>query len=359
LIVGQNIKLPAGYTNDVGGKWASLIVPSITTTAPLMTNGGLLIGSFFFDLRKDTLAKLSNCWGDGLVNVNRIGSQWRWNLSVGEAFNCAPSAIVRDTIQKMYTTLMTGISIGSVNCPSVISMVHHTAIGTFDNASFPDPWEVANINSTNTDYWVTGGASSQPCTPSYNPVIGALVDLPDCSGLGFTFGYINAVMPYMHNHTDVTVKSHPYYSGNIQYPNHHLITNTYHGADNRFSNPRVYWAKNNVPLGTGLKTSIYSKTIIYNGCVMYQSTSFPSQPIDHKVWIGNNPLDLSVTGSPNRTNILTDIYVNSSGWWNQGSGNGAYRQVDGNTHYQQRAFIIILIILAQVADQNLNMGMDQ
>jgi hypothetical protein len=329
LIVGQNIKLPAGYTNDVGGKWASLIVPSITTTAPLMTNGGLLIGSFFFDLRKDTLAKLSNCWGDGLVNVNRIGSQWRWNLSVGEAFNCAPSAIVRDTIQKMYTTLMTGISIGSVNCPSVISMVHHTAIGTFDNASFPDPWEVANINSTNTDYWVTGGASSQPCTPSYNPVIGALVDLPDCSGLGFTFGYINAVMPYMHNHTDVTVKSHPYYSGNIQYPNHHLITNTYHGADNRFSNPRVYWAKNNVPLGTGLKTSIYSKTIIYNGCVMYQSTSFPSQPIDHKVWIGNNPLDLSVTGSPNRTNILTDIYVNSSGWWNQGSGNGAYRQVDG------------------------------
>lgn len=331
LIVGQNIKLPAGYTNDVGGKWASLIVPSITTANPLMTNGGLLIGSFFFDLRKDTLAKLSNCWGDGLVNVNRIGSQWRWNLNVGEALNCAPSVVVRDTIQKMYTLMMAALNLGSIPCGGGgNAMVHHSTINNHDINAFPKPWEAANINSTNTDYWVAGGTSSQPCTPSYNPVIGTLNDLTDCLVvIGYTLGYIAPITTYMHNHADVTIKAHPYYANNVQYPNHHLIGNTYHGSDSRFISPRIYWGKNNVPLGTGLKTSIYSKDVIYNACVFYQCASFPSQPIDHKVWIGNAPLDLSVTGSPNRTNVLTDIYVNSSGWWNQGSGTSAYRQVDG------------------------------
>lgn len=101
----------------------------------------------------------------------------------------------------------------------------------------PNVWERANINSTNTDYWVAGGTSFTTCTPSYNPVIGTLNDLTDCIAGANTFGYIAPITTYMHNHADVTIKAHPYYANNVQYPNHHLIGNTYHGSDSRFISP--------------------------------------------------------------------------------------------------------------------------
>lgn len=325
LIVGQNIKLAAGYTNDVGGKWASLVVPSITTATPTMTAGSLLAGTFQFDLRKDTLAKLSNCWGDGTVNVNRIGSEWRWSINA-DPVACSESPVSRDTIAKMYNFIQSEISLGSANCPGAVIMVHHAAIYGDNTALTYKGWEQENINSTNTDYWVAGGTSSQPCGgASYLPNIGTLNDLTDCYSGAVTRGYIAPVTPSIHNHTEITIKAPPFYVNNIQYPNHKIINNNYHGFDNRFSNARIYAGKNIPPLGSASqKTSIYNKTVAVGAFIFYVSNSYPSVFIDHKLWIGNNPLDLSASGA-NRTNVMTSPYTGFA-WWNQGSGNAAYRR---------------------------------
>lgn len=329
LIVGQNIKLAAGYTNDVGGKWASLVVPSITTATPTMTAGSLLAGTFQFDLRKDTLAKLSNCWGDGTVNVNRKGSEWRWTIKA-DPMACSESPVSRDTIAKMYNVIYANLNNGSIPCGGGgNTMVHHSSIyGAHLTALTPlNLWESSNINSTNS-YWVAGGGSTQPCSTSlYLPNIGTLLDLPDCVSGATSFGAYAPITSYVHNHSDITIKAIPFYAGNIQYPDHHLIGNTYHGADTRFTSGRVYWGKSNVPLAsTTLTASIYNKKVAYAAYAFYISNSFPSGvPIDHKVWIGNNPLDISSSGV-NRTNILTSTY--GIGWWNQGGGNGAYNRTE-------------------------------
>ena len=329
LIVGQNIKLAAGYTNDVGGKWASLVVPSITTATPTMTAGSLLAGTFQFDLRKDTLAKLSNCWGDGTVNVNRKGSEWRWTIKADPGA-CSESPVSRDTIAKMYNVIYANLNNGSITCGGGgNTMVHHSSIyGAHLTALTPlNLWEFTNINSTNS-YWVAGGGSTQPCSTSlYLPNIGTLLDLPDCVSGAVSYGAYAPITSYVHNHSDITIKAIPFYAGNIQYPDHHLIGNTYHGADTRFTSGRVYWGKSNVPLAsTTLTASIYNKKVAYAAYAFFISNSFPSGvPIDHKVWIGNNPLDISSSGV-NRTNILTSTY--GIGWWNQGGGSGAYNRTE-------------------------------
>ena len=319
LIVGQNIKLPAGYMNDVGGKWASLIVPSITTAAPLMTNGGLLIGSFFFDLRKDTLAKLSNCWGDGTVNVNRKGSEWRWTIKA-DPMACSDSPVSRDTIAKMYTTIFSSVSGGTTNCPGLgASLVIHTSIASFPPYTAVSPaglWEITNINNTNI-YWVAGGTSSQPATGAWLNNIGTLNDLPDCPNAPLTFGYISAQTPQYHIHSDYTIKAVPFYVNNIQYPDHHIIGNWFYQNTNLYSGLRTYIGKTNAEIGVGapsLKTSVYSKMVTFGTYLMYNSAAIPSNAIDKKLWIGNNPLDLS-SGGANRTNIHTSAYT-GSGWWN-------------------------------------------
>ena len=329
LIVGQNIKLAAGYTNDVGGKWASLVVPSITTATPTMTAGSLLSGTFQFDLRKDTLAKISNCWGDGTVNANRIGSEWRWSINA-DPVACSESPVSRDTIAKMYNVIYANLNTGSIPCGGGgNTMVHHSSIyGAHLTALTPlNLWEFTNINSTNS-YWVAGGGSTQPCSTSlYLPNIGTLLDLPDCVSGAVSYGAYAPITSYVHNHSDITIKAIPFYAGNIQYPDHHLIGNTYHGADTRFTSGRVYWGKSNVPLAsTTLTASIYNKKVAYAAYAFFISNSFPSGvPIDHKVWIGNNPLDISSSGV-NRTNILTSTY--GIGWWNQGGGSGAYNRTE-------------------------------
>jgi hypothetical protein len=57
-----------------------------------------------FTMRKDTFAKKSQNWGDGIVNVNRIGQQQLWNLYV-KTSSCGGSVPAIDTVPKCYDVM--------------------------------------------------------------------------------------------------------------------------------------------------------------------------------------------------------------------------------------------------------------
>lgn len=100
LIVGQNIK--TGYTNDVGGRWAAWCVPSVNSV--VLSKSALLNGTMTFNFRKDTFALKSQNWGDGIVNVNRIGQQLLWSNYVRTS-SCGFSVAAIDTMPKCYDVM--------------------------------------------------------------------------------------------------------------------------------------------------------------------------------------------------------------------------------------------------------------
>ena len=102
LIVGQNIK--TGYTNDVGGYWAAWCVPSVNSV--ILSKSALLGGVMTFTFRKDTFAKKSQNWGDGIVNVNRIGQELLWSNYVRTS-DCGGSTAAIDTMPKCYDIMTT------------------------------------------------------------------------------------------------------------------------------------------------------------------------------------------------------------------------------------------------------------
>jgi hypothetical protein len=99
LIVGQNICTAAGYTNDIGGRWANWVVPSLTTCPINLTAANLLSSNVTFNIRKDSLSKRSDWWGDGTITSTKIGTDLYWYVTNA---NCISAEKNMDTIPKLY-----------------------------------------------------------------------------------------------------------------------------------------------------------------------------------------------------------------------------------------------------------------
>ncbi len=111
LIVGQNICTAAGYTNDVSNRWANWVVPSITSCPVTLTASSLLTSGITFNIRKDSLSKRSDHWGDGSISSTKIGKDLLWTLTNA---NCTDEAKQVDTIPKLYEAVEAYASIGQV-----------------------------------------------------------------------------------------------------------------------------------------------------------------------------------------------------------------------------------------------------
>ena len=135
LIVGQNICTAAGYTNDVGNRWANWIVPSITSCPVNLTAANLLSSAITFDIRKDSLAKRSDRWGDGTITSTKIGTELYWYLVNS---NCISSEKNMDTIPKLFEVFEAYASLGqacygggSCGCGGVASYINIYTDGTW------------------------------------------------------------------------------------------------------------------------------------------------------------------------------------------------------------------------------------
>jgi hypothetical protein len=104
LVIGQNIKSGAGYTNDVGNRWQNWIVPSLPAGTVTLDRVALFNNTFSFVFRKDTFARKSDNWGDGTNTVNEIGQQLypRFNICCA---TCNSSTFVYDTIYKLWSAI--------------------------------------------------------------------------------------------------------------------------------------------------------------------------------------------------------------------------------------------------------------
>ena len=109
LIVGQNICTPSGYANDAGGRWANWVVPSITSCPVTLSASNLLSSAVTFDIRKDSLAKRSDRWGDGTITSTKIGTELYLYLINS---NCVTSEKNMDTIPKLYEVFEAYASLG-------------------------------------------------------------------------------------------------------------------------------------------------------------------------------------------------------------------------------------------------------
>ena len=99
LIVGQNICTAAGYTNDVSNRWANWVVPSITSCPVTLTASSLLTSGITFNIRKDSLSKRSDHWGDGSISSTKIGKDLLWTITNA---NCTDESVKVDTMIKLY-----------------------------------------------------------------------------------------------------------------------------------------------------------------------------------------------------------------------------------------------------------------
>lgn len=134
LIVGQNIKLGSGYTNDVGNRWATWVVPSITSSPGIMSPSALLNGTYTFQFRKDTFARKSGNWGDNShVSGLDIGQQLLPSVGVC-CTSCNYSTVDVDTIPKLWSTinLAQWSEKGSLyTCSEIYNIAHLLGVNSF------------------------------------------------------------------------------------------------------------------------------------------------------------------------------------------------------------------------------------
>lgn len=285
LIVGGNIKVAStGYINDIGGKWSTIFVPSITTASPVMTASSLLAGTFSFDTRKDTLSKLSDCWGDGTILSDKIGSNWNWNLNIKSAANCKPSAIVRDTMIKLWDFMSFssthGQGGGVAPCPQQRGLSEYLRYGypTAFNNAFVGTWQPSFFNQENSYCCPTCTYTASSFSSSAG-VTGYYCYNPGCSSGASSYVGDSSLLQNGGKFLNITLSG-------WKWTKHYTST----GAS---TSPEIYTY-------TGLFTDISKPTIFYD--YWNSNGSVPCTTVNLKTCVGNNPNDAADVGT-NRTCI--------------------------------------------------------
>jgi hypothetical protein len=101
LIVGQDAKLPTGYTNDVGNRWATHVVPAILTPTVNLAPLSLFTNSIVFTFNKATISRSTGIWGDGSVG-GLTGLVWNWGNQINRGI--LSSVTVTDDVIKMWAS---------------------------------------------------------------------------------------------------------------------------------------------------------------------------------------------------------------------------------------------------------------
>lgn len=200
LIVGQNIKNAAGYTNDLSNRWRDWVVPSLEGNSIILGRNSLVNGTMAFNFRKDTFAIKSLNWGDGIVNVNKIGQAQLWNLSTYVS-GCGTSTAAVDTVIKCFNTITTFHWDFSVNdsCSnlSAFAYAQYDLLGSWYKC--PSPLACKN----NLIATQVSGTSELECTSgTWTPSLGVACHPYNYGNLCYCLDQCNATanpgLPYSH-----------------------------------------------------------------------------------------------------------------------------------------------------------------